>query len=313
MRRTCASSTAGCRSVPALATRISSASGMLAQRKYESRDASSMSLTGYSSTRGAAAAGPCDVCMRASTLPRLRRPELGPRPRIRFDAEQEIRRCENRLQRQADALVERIAFALRKRDEIELRLQLFVRHRAPIGALHQAAQDRPRALRSLLAADEDLLVALGRRGARIERPDDVEVIDEEPAAHVGIDVLQRAVEVRQLRVRRTDEALARLHGRTRRELALRISERAGAFDDRRDHLRAVDRQYQLARRRGLSRGFVARLQFFGRRLTTRRSTRPSASRRRRGPRRLRRLSPARACALRTAFAALRRGGLSLRR
>ena len=48
MRRTCASSTAGCRSVPALATRISSASGMLAQRKYERREASSMSLTGNS-------------------------------------------------------------------------------------------------------------------------------------------------------------------------------------------------------------------------------------------------------------------------
>ena len=50
MRRTCASSTAGCRSVCALAARNSSSSGMLAQRKYESRDASSMSLTGYRST-----------------------------------------------------------------------------------------------------------------------------------------------------------------------------------------------------------------------------------------------------------------------
>ena len=187
------------------------------------------------------------------------------------------------------------------------------RHRAPIGALHQAAQDRPRALRRLLAADEDLRVALGRRRARIERPDDVEIVDEEAAAHIGIDVLQRVVEVRQLRVRRTDEALARLHRRARRELALRISERAGAFDDRRDHRRAVDRQYQLARRRGLSRGFVARLQFFGRRLTTRRSTcRVRLAPAPRSPRR-RPLSPARACALRTAFAALRRDGLSLRR
>ncbi len=40
MRRTCVSSTAGSRSVPWAAQRKSSSSGMLAQRKYESREAS---------------------------------------------------------------------------------------------------------------------------------------------------------------------------------------------------------------------------------------------------------------------------------
>jgi hypothetical protein len=52
----------------------------------------------------------------------------------------------------------------------------------------------------------------------------------------------------------------------------------------------VDRQYQLARRRGLPRGFVARLQFFGRRLTPR-PTGSSAWRRRCGPCRGRRFLP----------------------
>ena len=45
----------------------------------------------------------------------------------------------------------------------------------------------------------------------------------------GLMFWQRIVEIRQLRVRRADEALARLHGHALGEFPLRIAEGAGAL------------------------------------------------------------------------------------
>jgi hypothetical protein len=146
---------------------------MLAHKKYESRDASSMSLTcalgslrfetGNLETRGSPAAP-------------------------------------------AECLLERIAFTLCERDKSQLRRDLRLRDRPPIRALQQTGQNRPRASRRGFRADEDSLIARGARLARIEGPDDVQIIDEEAAPHIRVDVLEWVVEVRQFRVRRTDEA-----------------------------------------------------------------------------------------------------------
>ena len=206
-------------------------------------------------------------------------------PWTRLNPEQEIRRRQNRLQRQSNAFLERVAFLLRQGDQIELRLQLFLGHRAAVRALHQAAQNCSRALRRLLIADEDPGVARGWRRARVERTDDIQVVHEEAAPHIRVDVLARIGKVRELRIRRPQEPLAGLHRRTCGELALRISERSGALDDRRDDGRAVDRQHKLARRRGFPRRLVAGLQLFRRGLAARRSTRSATTAwRQRGPR-----------------------------
>ena len=109
-------------------------------------------------------------------------------------------------------------------------------------------------------------------------PDDVQIIHEQAAAHILIDVLARIGQVGQLGIRRPQEALTRLHRHTRGELALRIAEAAGAFNHGRNDRHAVHGKNQLARRRGDAGRFVARLELFRRRIGSRDTGAASAAR-----------------------------------
>ena len=127
MRRTCADSTPGLRSVPASAARRSGASGMLAHRKYDSRVASS-----------------CCVMLRPVAG--------GTAATVALDAEQEVGRDEQGLDADRQAFLERSLVLLRATRERDVFRDLVGRDRPAERSFGHARQDSRRARRRVLAS-----------------------------------------------------------------------------------------------------------------------------------------------------------------
>ena len=130
---------------------------MLAQMKYDRRVASSCWVIR------------CDVA-------------LGPSGRSALDAEEEIRRHQQRRDADREPLVERLLLLLRFLRQADVLVDLARRHRPPERALRQAGDDPAGAGRLVLAvqvaADVDPRPALGRGRRRLRvRPANLEVAD----------------------------------------------------------------------------------------------------------------------------------------
>ncbi len=159
MRRTSAASTSGFRSDLLSACVRSAWSGMLAHRKYDRRVASSCWLTAPGAPRG--------------------------RGVILLETEQEVGRHQQRLQRDRDAVVERLAALPRLSEERGVAGHILGRHRAAERSLGQRRHDARGATGDVAAAwmtaDEDLRAAFGRRPAGLRvGPADLHV------AHAGV-------------------------------------------------------------------------------------------------------------------------------
>ena len=136
------------------------------------------------------------------------------------------------------------------------------RQRPAISAAGEVLDDPPRALRRLFPAHEDALPAFGRRGSGLERPHNIDVIDEQHPPPVQIDVVPRILNIGKFREGRAEEVLSRLHLDPRDGFAVRVLIIDVAFDDIGEDLRAVESHHHLHGRICLAVLF-GQLQLFG--------------------------------------------------
>ena len=167
------------------------------------------------------------------------------------------------MQGQPHAFFDRFPFALRQSNQLQLRSQLDFRYGPPVGAFHKVADHGSGTLRVVftgrVSADENLFIARRRLRTRIVRADDFEIIDEQAAAHVGIEILARVFEVREFGKRGPQEMFAGLDPRAGYKFAARIPEGTVALNYFGNDRLAIHREDELARRRGLAGGFFAGL------------------------------------------------------
>src|SRR5207245_1976081 len=99
-------------------------------------------------------------------------------------------------------------------------VDLLRRHRTSVGPLEKIVDNPPSALRPMLSlrmpANENALVAVRRLRTRIERPDNLHVVNEQSPTHVRIDVLAWIGKIRQLREGRAEGPFARFESHPRR-------------------------------------------------------------------------------------------------
>ena len=225
-----------------------------------------------------------------------RRPARGREARLAaLDAEEEVRRHEDRLHRGRQAFLERARLALDALGQRHEARDLVLRHRPAVGAPRQPRDDRQPArgdVRSGMAAGEDARLALRRRPSVVAvRADDLDAADARRVDHHALgearlepllrelDLLGRHAGTRlELRLRRRRQRRRRRSAEVRRQAFVEAQRRPGdpvlAGLQLQAELDAAPAQLLLAR---LEPGAEARIQLLLADHACRRATARSAS------------------------------------
>src|SRR5262245_7961461 len=113
---------------------------------------------------------------------------------VALNAKQELRRDQNRLERDADSLFERISFSLGQSHQAHQSVDLVFSRRTPESSAGQVGCDQAGALGAVITigvpADENPLVTLGQRGYHwIEWSTDFRVVNRKIAVAAGDRIL----------------------------------------------------------------------------------------------------------------------------
>ena len=172
--------------------------------------------------------------------------------RVALDAEQEVGGEQHRLESEPDTLLERIARRLRLPHQADQRVYIGRGHRPAVRAAGQVLDHLARAflvvLNSSVPADEDALVAGGWGRARVERADDVDVVDVQDPPAVVHHVVARIVDVGDVGIRDAEVAHPGRHRHARDELPALVAEGVASLDELLAEHLAVERRHHRHRR-----------------------------------------------------------------